>query len=141
MKYNLPPTHFIDANIFLRFLVFDEINPHLSQKSRKIIQKIVDSKLTVFTNVLIMAEIVYVLEKYYKYSKQDVAKKLQKLFSLEGIIMGNKEKALASLSLYEQKNIDFEDAYAYLDMLAHDISKVITFDKKHFSRLEGIEIQ
>ena len=72
MKYNTLPDTFIDTNIFLRFLVFDEINPKLSRKSQKIIQKIIDGNLTVFTNVLIVVEVVYVLEKYYKHSKKDV---------------------------------------------------------------------
>ena len=136
----MPSNIFIDANIFLRFLVFDEKNPHLSKKSQNIFQKIVDKKITVQTNALIIAEIVYVLEKVYKFTKPEITQKIIPLLSLDHIHILDKEKVIQSLLIYQEKNVDFEDAYSYVDMLEKNIDKIFTFDHKHFSRFEGISI-
>ena len=41
---------------------------------------------------------------------------------------------------FYEKNVDFEDAYTYFDMLNSQILKIITFDEEHFKRFDDIEI-
>lgn len=131
---------FIDANIFLRFFIFDKTNPKLSNNSKKIFKRIEENKVEVYTNVLIIAEIVYVLEKYYSLSKADVAEKIHAVLSYDGVKIDHKDFMISALFLHSEKNIDFEDAYSYFDMLNHGIEKIFSFDKKHFSRLKGVNI-
>ncbi len=131
---------FIDTNVFLRFLIADQTTPLLSKKAQSIFQKIVNQKITVQTNILVVAEIVYVLEKVYELERSEIIEKIIPLLSLEKLEIPDKKQVLQSLSIYLQKNIDFEDAYCYVNMLENGITKIFTFDRKHFARLEEIEI-
>lgn len=131
---------FIDTNIFLRYLVFDETTNSLSIKAKKIIDNIVDKVILGFTNILVISEISYVLEKYYELDKKDVANKIKALVSCENLVIDEKESILASLYIYNDKNVDFEDAYSYIQMLEKGIRNIYTFDLKHFKRFENIKI-
>ena len=131
---------FIDTNIFLRYLVFDETNNSLSIRAKEIIESIADKIILGFTNILVISEIAYVLEKYYELDKKDVANKIKTLVSCENLVIDQKESILASLYIYDDKNVDFEDAYSYIQMLEKGIHNIYTFDLKHFKRFENIKI-
>ena len=97
-------------------------------------------KIPYFRQVQIIAEAVYVLEKYYELSKNEVQQKLIPILVHDNLIIDGKEKMLASLTIFYEKNVDFEDSYTYFDMLNSHILKIITFDEKHFKRFDDIEI-
>jgi len=80
------------------------------------------------------------LEKYYELSKNEVQQKLIPILVHDNLIIDGKEKMLASLTIFYEKNVDFEDSYTYFDMLNSHILKIITFDEKHFKRFDDIEI-
>jgi len=80
------------------------------------------------------------LEKYYELSKNEVQQKLIPILVHDNLIIDGKEKILASLTIFYEKNVDFEDSYTYFDMLNSHILKIITFDEKHFKRFDDIEI-
>jgi predicted nucleic-acid-binding protein len=44
-----------------------------------------------------------------------------------------------AIDAYVRKNIDFIDAFSAFWMKENGVKTVLTFDKKHFSRIEGIE--
>ena len=131
---------FIDTNVFLRFLIFDKSNPNMSELAKKAFLMLKEGKIMLYTNVLIIAEVVYVLEKYYELSKNEVQQKLIPILVHDNLIIDGKEKILASLTIFYEKNVDFEDSYTYFDMLNSHILKIITFDEKHFKRFDDIEI-
>lgn len=131
---------YIDTNVILRYLISDPVNPHLSRKSWKIFKDLSENKIKVYTNFLIISEIVYVLEKFYKISKKDIIQKLILLVSPDNFIIDNKEQLVSALIFYEYKNIDFEDAYTYFEMFSKGVIDIFTFDLKHFSKLEGINV-
>ncbi|OGC56168.1 hypothetical protein A3H26_02260 [candidate division WWE3 bacterium RIFCSPLOWO2_12_FULL_36_10] len=80
------------------------------------------------------------MEKYYELSKNEVQQKLIPILVHDNLIIDGKEKILASLTIFYEKNVDFEDSYTYFDMLNSHILKIITFDEKHFKRFDDIEI-
>ena len=80
------------------------------------------------------------MEKYYELSKNEVQQKLIPILVHDNLIIDGKEKMLASLTIFYEKNVDFEDSYTYFDMLNSHILKIITFDEKHFKRFDDIEI-
>ena len=131
---------FIDTNVFLRFLIFDKSNPNMSELARKAFLMLKEGKIILYTNVLIIAETVYVLEKYYELSKNEVREKLIPILVYDNLVIDGKEKVLAALTIFYEKNVDFEDAYTYFDMLNSQILKIITFDEKHFKRFDDVEI-
>ena len=137
MFHNLP---FIDTNIFLRFLVFDNQNPHLSKKAKEIIKGIKDRRITVWTNILVISEIIFVLEKTYKENKHDIAQKLKRLLLLSNILLEDKPIILSALKTYAVYHIDFEDAYSYQQMKLLGSKSIYSFDEAHFKKLKDIQI-
>ena len=131
---------FIDTNVFLRFLILDEKNPQMSIKAKEIFALLQDGKIILQSNALIVAEIVYVLESYYELHKSPIKDLLLPILSIPNLLINSKENILAALNTFAEKNVDFEDACTYFDMVNEGISKIITFDEKHFSRFENISI-
>ena len=46
---------------------------------------------------------------------------------------------MRALSVYEEKNMDFADAYNAVFMHENDISTILTYDKKHFGRIPWLK--
>ncbi|MFH1959605.1 MAG: PIN domain-containing protein [Patescibacteria group bacterium] len=131
---------FIDTNVFLRFLIPDKKNPHLSRSAKKIFQDLEQGKLSLQTTILVISEIVYVLESYYGLGKHQVKEKVIPLLSLKNLILSKKENVITALNFYADLNVDFEDAQIYVEMIDHDIKQIYTFDQKHFRRFAELEI-
>jgi len=133
-------TPFIDANIFLRFLVFDQKNPHLSQKAKYIIKQIQDGKIKVQIHILTVAEIIFVLEHFYEVGKAEIREKLEPLLALEHVINPEKAVIFETLRLYSDLNVDFADCYTYAVMNKVGVKEIYTFDTTHFKRFTDVKI-
>ena len=131
---------FIDTNVFLRFLILDTTTPTLSKNAKKIFEQIQNKKTSVQTNICMISELVYVLEGYYEMDKTSVVQKIMPLIALESLVIENKEHIVQTLYVYEDKRVDFEDAYTYVTMQNAGEHSIYTFDKKHFKRFEDITI-
>src|SRR3990172_4393014 len=115
---------FIDTNVFLRFLIPDKTNPILSKQAKEIFSQISSDKIKVIANHLIISEVVYTLESYYKLTKNEISEKLTILFSNDNILIRKKGLILKSLLVFSEKNVDFEDAYTYLKMKENGIENI-----------------
>ena len=112
----------IDANIVLRYLLKDD--KILFNKSVQIIEEGES-----FVPDLIVAEIVYVLEKVYNIPKNEIYVVLSNLFESNFIVLEDKELTLFALNTYQKYNLDFADSIllSYKQIQNYE---VITFDKK-----------
>ena len=137
MEQKIP---FIDANVFLRFLIFDRQNPQLSKKAKRVIEKIQKGEITVQLHILTIAEVVFVLEHFYEVEKNEIRKKVEPILSLEHLIFSEKVFVLEALRLYQEKNVDFADSYTYVLMKTTGINGIYTFDAAHFKRFPEVEI-
>lgn len=134
-------TLYLDTNVILRFLILDKINPKLSEKARELFLKLTNNEVKLYTNILVISEAVYVLEKFYKLEKREIVEKISAIIEKDDLMLVQKDKVYSSLIIYADKNVDFEDAYLYLDALENNVTDIATFDLKHFSRFSGINIK
>lgn len=132
--------YFIDTNVIIRFLLFDEKNPELSKLAKKIFSRASKGKIHLFINDIVVSEVCYVLEGVYKISKIKIAESISDILNLQNISVENDNIIYTSLEIYSRNNCDFEDAYLYTNMLASGCNKIFSFDKKHFNRFKGIEV-
>lgn len=130
---------YIDTNLLIRFFVKDGSKSQVSA-AKKLFSKLDSRKIKLRTNILVIAEVCYVLEGVYGNDKKDIAEKLVDFLGYNNLILEEKKEAIKTLKAYAEKNIDFEDAYIYTDMLSRDIEDIYTFDKKHFNKLKGIKV-
>lgn len=119
-----------DANIVLRYLLKDDKNQFA--QSRLILEK-----NDIFIPFEITAEIVYVLEKVYNISREEISVTLSKLFNYNTLSFINKKIVLKALEFYSNYNLDYADSLlcAYKAIEHHEI---FTFDKKLLSILKSI---
>jgi len=97
-------------------------------------------ELVLVTNALVMAEIVWTLDSYYHLAKPDIEEKLLAVLNTPGLEVVDSEVVLQAVVHYVEKNVDFIDAYNAAWMPRQGLTSAYTFDRKHFSRFEGITV-
>ncbi len=110
----------LDANYILRFLLKDNLKMYEIARDC-----IVNNNCVVINEVL--AEVVFVLSKVYKVTKQDISKSLINILEYDNIIINDKNTIVNSLEIFENKNLDFVDCILCAKSKEY---RVRTFDKK-----------
>lgn len=112
----------IDANIVLRYLLDD--HAELSQRAADILEQ---QQVTLPMEVA--CEVVYVLQKVYSVSRDDIADQLTRLVQEELIFMDKSAVFLKALDCYRHNTLDFVDCLLW--GYHHDEQEeIFTFDKK-----------
>ena len=127
---------FVDTNIFIRFLTDDL--PRKADDCEKLFRKAIDKKESLYTTELVIAEIIWVLESYYKLTKEDVKEKVEKILNTPNLSCPGKDMILEALNLYTEKNIDYIDAYNAQVMRRNGIEEVFSYDK-HYERIPWVK--
>lgn len=127
---------FIDTNVFLRFFVKD-VEP-MYAKARALFEKAEAGKIKLETSELVMAEIVWVLESFYGFTRKEVTDVLTILLASRNLKIANHARISGAVHLYSSGNMDFIDAYNIAYLKSKEYTRVATFDSKHFKKVEGI---
>ena len=118
---------YADTNLFIRFFTGD--SDMQAQESRKFLNQVSRGKYELFICDLIIAEIIYVLESIYHLDRNAVVEKILAIAETDNTIIENRQVILRALDLYEEKNIDFIDAYLASHSVKNNCDTVFTFDK------------
>lgn len=96
-----------DTNVILRYLLRD--NADMYEKAFDFFENVrtAHKKAIILEGVLL--ETVYVLTKFYKVPKVEVAERLHSILCYRGIRNSNKDVLLKALDIFSRKNIDFVD--------------------------------
>ena len=128
--------HFVDTNLFLRFLTNDI--PDQAHAVDQLLMRAEQGELQLHTSSLTIAEIVWTLESYYELSSEVVRDHVVAILNTPGLFVEHAEIIARAMMLYADENIDFVDAYNGVWMQEQGLSSAITFDTKHFQRIPGI---
>jgi predicted nucleic-acid-binding protein len=128
---------FADTNLFLRYLTNDV--PKQADAFEQMLVQAANGKLSFITNNLVIAEIIWTLESFYKLEKIDIQKKILAILNTTGLIVDEPEITIQAILWYVEKNIDFADAYNASWMLHHDIKSICTFDRVHFEQIKELK--
>ena len=126
---------YADTNLFIRFFTGDSDNQ--SQESKKFLNQVSRGKYELFICDLIIAEIIYVLESIYHLDRNAVVEKILAIAEIDNAVIENRSIILKALDLYEEKNIDFIDAYLASHSVKNNCDTVFTFDKD-FKKIDFI---
>jgi len=129
---------FVDTNVFLRFFVKDVEAQY--EKARELFEKAEAGKIKLETSELVIAEIVWVLESFYGFSRKEITVVLSTLLASRNLKMANHARISDAVELYAAGNMDFIDAYNIAYMKSKEQTRVATFDSKHYKKIEGIHI-
>jgi predicted nucleic-acid-binding protein len=129
---------YVDTNVFLRFLTNDD--PAKAKRAEGLFRKAVEGKVKLVTSLLVVAEIVWTLESFYKLQKSDIASKVEKILNTPNLKCEESSLILMALDLYVQQNIDFVDAFHAFYLRERGLDRIITYDRKHFGRVPWLEV-
>lgn len=129
---------FVDTNVFLRFFTNDV--PEQAAAVEALFRRAAAGEVRLVTSSMVLAEIVWVLESYYHLARADVQERATAVALMDGLELPEVDLVTEALSSYVAANVDYIDAYNASWMARRGINRVLTFDSKHYSRLEGIEI-
>lgn len=130
---------FVDTNVFLRFFVRDAESFY--QKAKELFEKAENGEIKLETSDLVIAEIVWVLESYYEFSKTEIKEVVDTILETKNIKVANHSRVKEAVDLYYSGKMDFIDAYNITYIRAKNFKKVATFDVKHFKNVEGITLE
>jgi predicted nucleic-acid-binding protein len=98
----------IDTNILVRYFTQDNL------EQAKIVEQIIDTHATapnsLFINNVVMCELIWVLDRGYKYSKEEISKVIKQMLSTEEFAFENQKLLWLALNQYNQNRLDFSDA-------------------------------
>lgn len=120
---------FLDTNVILRYLTWDE--PKKAKKCEALFKRASEGEEVLYTTTLVITEIIWVLEKAYNLSKNEIVTHIQKILNTPNINIDEKDILLAAIGLYEIKKIDFIDAYNAIYMETKNIDTLYSYDT-HF---------
>ena len=130
---------FIDTNILLRYLQNDL--PEQADAVEDLLRRAATGNASLATNVMVIAELVWTCESFYKLSKQEIRDKVLMILNTPGLQVENHDLLVQASLLYADQNIDFIDAYNGCWAKNQKIPLVFTFDQRHYKRIPGITVK
>ncbi|MBA4393955.1 MAG: PIN domain nuclease [Desulfobacca sp.] len=130
---------FVDTNIFLRYLTDDV--PHQADAVEQLLQQAAQGEIRLITNSWVIAEIIWTLDSYYGLSKEHIQDKILTILNTPGLDVVDKDLVFQAIHWYNEKNVDFLDAFNAAWILNQGMKAVYTFDRRHFTRFEGIIVK
>ena len=127
---------FLDTNIFLRY--FEREDELIYKKVERLFLEIVQGNIIAISNALVIAEVIWVLKKFYDWDKGEICNNIELILKTSNIKFRERSTIIEAVNFYRDKNINFIDAYNISYMQAYGIKEVYSFDKD-FDKLENIK--
>ncbi len=124
----------LDTNILVRLLVRDD--PDQTEQARRFIDNRCTPESPGFINSVVLAEVVWVLDRVYRFPRRQIAAAIESLLMGQDRIVEYHDDVQAALAEYRSSNIDFIDAVIGRINLARGCEATATFDRKA-ARLKG----
>jgi len=118
----------IDTNVLVRYLIEDDAIQ--STKAIKLIDEYAGTKEAIFINNIVVCELIWVLERGYKYSKDQVITILKSIFTTVEFCFEDHQILWESTTEYAGSAVGFADILIGQLNAENDCSKTFTFDKK-----------
>jgi predicted nucleic acid-binding protein len=125
---------FLDTNIFLRYLTKDD--EEKAYKVLDLLKKIERGEEKAITSPLVIFELIFTLQKYYKLSKEEIRNLVLPLINLRGLKLPYKAIFEKALETFPNTNISFTDLFNYFFMLEHEVKEIYSYDEDFDKLLE-----
>lgn len=126
--------YFVDTNIFIRYLVNDE--PDHTDRIEKLLDKAEKREITLVTGPPVFFELAWTLKSFYEMKKDDIYTCLISIAAIPGLDVIDINVVTESLEVYKENPVEFSDAYISVLSKKLNTDGVITFNKKHFNKLD-----
>ena len=128
---------FLDTNIFIRYLTNDD--PVKADRVDRLLDEAADGKQALVTTEMVMAEVVWVLESFYRLNNHEIGPLVKAILATPGLEVINGHLVQKAVDHYLSHNIDFIDGYIAAVMEQRQIDHIFSYDKKHLKRIDKIK--
>jgi predicted nucleic-acid-binding protein len=117
----------IDTNILVRYITQDDLQQ--AEATENLLATYNNKPQSIFINNIVLCEFVWVLEKGYKYTQQQISSTIRIILSTEEFAFEYHNVLWLALEEYELKNTDFSDSL--ISKLNHNFGykQTFSFDK------------
>lgn len=117
----------LDTNVFLRFFLNDI--PSQANQVAEIFSKAQKKKIKLFVPQIVIFEILFALDKYYHFPKEEIIDKLQAILTTSFINIQDNGIFKEALQLFRNQNIDFVDSFLICQAKSKE-GEIFSFDQK-----------
>jgi predicted nucleic-acid-binding protein len=114
----------LDTNVLVRHLTGDP--PEMAARATALL----GSAECLEVPDLILAEVVFVLESFYRVAREQVAELARAVIAFPAISTDDPQRLLRTIELYERERLDFADAYLVACAEKAPHGTVVSFDRR-----------
>jgi predicted nucleic-acid-binding protein len=133
------PTVVVDTNVFLRF--FAEDDPDQAERAAALFRQAAEGSVRLLTYPLVIAEIVWTLESWYRQPRRRIREVVEAILVTRNLKVQEADVVRQAIAWYDERRVDFVDAYVAAAALAAGHPEVVSFDRSDFRRLAGIRLR
>ena len=126
----------LDTNVLVRFLVQDD--PDQARLASEVIDQLTESAPG-FVGREVLVELVWVLERAYRFGRAEIAGALDGLLASTELIIEGADDIGPALELFRNDGFDFADLMIAAAARRAGASELVTFDRKA-ARLPGARL-
>jgi len=127
----------LDTNILIRYLTQD--HPAQSAKATEILERRLTQNNPGFVSVVAMVETVWVLDRAYGLTTQEIATAVERLLQVEALAIENEQEVFTAMVALKRGRGSFADALIAELGARVGCTRTMTFDRKAV-RLPGFEL-
>jgi predicted nucleic-acid-binding protein len=127
----------LDTNILVRYLTQDD--PVQSVKATEILERRLTPKNPGFVSVVVVVETVWVLDRAYGLTAQEIATAVERLLQVEVLTIENEQEVFTAMVALKQGRASFADALIAELGTRAGCTRTLTFDQKA-GRFPGFEL-
>lgn len=127
----------IDANVLLRLITDEPLE--LAERATRLAEQAEQGNVNLRVLPIVVAEIVWVLNSFYKYSRTQITDVLVSLLTADGVCLEDSETVIHALERMASANVDFIDAY--LAEVAHRSGEAVVSFDRDFRRLGVVWVE
>lgn len=127
----------LDTNVIVRYLVQDD--PAQSRAATDIIENRLNENEPGFVTVVVIAELVWVLDRAYGFPDSDIAAAIERMLQTDVLVIEHEEDVFIAMTALKNGDGSFADALIGARNARAGSSRTLTFDRKA-ARLPGFEL-
>ena|SRR5688572_1451710 len=131
------PPRFLDSNTLLRYFTRDD--EAKAQKALALLQRVESGEERVETSLIVIFEVVFTLERFYKVPRERIHSLLTPIVELRGLRLAGKALIELSLDDYARapRRVSFADIYNARYARSRGIEQIYSWDRD-FDEIQGI---
>lgn len=127
----------LDTNVLVRYLAQDD--PTQSRKATELIEQRLTEENPGFVSVVVMAETVWVLERAYGLTEEDIAAAIERTLQADVLVIESEQELFTAMIALKEGRGSFADALIGALSVKAGYTRTVTFDRKAL-RLPGFEL-